>query len=85
MAALTYNQARAALELVLHELQSSALDVEVLATLYRRGQGYAKHCAAILETVEQEVLLWDTRAEGAVAPVPYTQDAPAEDQRGDDR
>ncbi|MEB3353544.1 MAG: exodeoxyribonuclease VII small subunit [Cyanobacteriota bacterium] len=79
MDTLTYNQARAALELVLNELQSSDLDVEALATLYRRGQGYAKHCAGILETVEQEVLLWDTRSDGATEPVPYTQDAPAED------
>lgn len=81
MAALTYNQARAALELVLNELQSSDLDVEALATLYRRGQGYAKHCASILETVEQEVLLWDTPADAAAAPVPYTQNASAEDRR----
>jgi exodeoxyribonuclease VII small subunit len=56
---LTYSQARTALELVLAELQTNDLDVEAMAGLYRRGQAYAQRCEAILEQVEQEVLLWD--------------------------
>ncbi|MFO8237145.1 MAG: exodeoxyribonuclease VII small subunit [Prochlorococcaceae cyanobacterium] len=56
---LSYNQAQAALELVLAELQARDLDVEAMAGLYRRGQAYAQRCEAILEQVEQEVLLWD--------------------------
>jgi exodeoxyribonuclease VII small subunit len=56
---LSYNQAHAALELVLAELQGSDLDVEAMAGLYRRGQAYAQRCASILDQVEQEVLLWD--------------------------
>jgi exodeoxyribonuclease VII small subunit len=56
---LSYNQAHAALELVLAELQATDLDVEAMAGLYRRGQAYAKRCEAILDQVEQEVLLWD--------------------------
>mgnify|MGYP001814648518 CR=1 FL=1 len=56
---LTYSQARTALELVLAELQTNDLDVESMAGLFRRGQAYAQRCEAILEQVEQEVLLWD--------------------------
>lgn len=56
---LSYNQAHAALELVLAELQATDLDVEAMAGLYRRGQAYAQRCEAILDQVEQEVLLWD--------------------------
>lgn len=56
---LTYSQARTALELVLAELQASDLDVEAMTGLYRRGLAYAQCCAAILDQVEQEVLIWD--------------------------
>jgi exodeoxyribonuclease VII small subunit len=56
---LSYNQAHAALELVLAELQANDLDVEAMAGLYRRGQAYAQRCEAILDQVEQEVLIWD--------------------------
>lgn len=56
---LSFSQARTALELVLAELQASDLDVEAMIGLYRRGEAYAQRCAAILEQVEQEVLLWD--------------------------
>lgn len=57
---LSYNEARAALELALAELQSSELDVEAMAALYQRAQAYATRCQAVLDAVEQEVLLWDT-------------------------
>ena len=56
---LSYNEARAALELALAELQSSELDVEAMAALYQRAQAYANRCQAVLDAVEQEVLLWD--------------------------
>ncbi|TVS04553.1 MAG: exodeoxyribonuclease VII small subunit [Cyanobium sp. PLM2.Bin73] len=56
---LSYNQAHAALELVLAELQATDLDVEAMAGLYRRGQAYAQRCEAILHQVEQDVLVWD--------------------------
>jgi exodeoxyribonuclease VII small subunit len=56
---LTYSQARAALELVLAELQASDVDVEAMTGLYRRGLAYAQRCEAILDQVEQEVLVWD--------------------------
>ncbi len=56
---LSYNQAHAALELVLAELQATDLDVEAMAGLYRRGQAYAQRCEAILDQVEQDVLVWD--------------------------
>jgi exodeoxyribonuclease VII small subunit len=48
-----------ALELVLAELQTSDLDVEAMTGLYRRGLAYAQRCGAILDQVEQEVLIWD--------------------------
>ena len=56
---LSYNEARAALELALAELQSSELDVEAMAALYQRAQSYVNRCQAVLDAVEQEVLMWD--------------------------
>lgn len=66
---LSYNEARAALDLVLHQLQASDLDIEAMAGLYRRGQSYARRCETILEQVEQQVLVWDGLAEPE-APTP---------------
>jgi exodeoxyribonuclease VII small subunit len=68
---LSFNEARAALELVLAELQASDLDVEAMAGLYQRGRTYAQRCEAILDQVEQEVLIWDDLANPDGAPVRY--------------
>ena len=68
---LNFNEARAALELVLAELQASDLDVEAMAGLYQRGRSYAQRCEAILAQVEQEVLIWDEPANPELAPVRY--------------
>lgn len=57
---LSYNEARTALELALAELQSSDLEVEAMAGLYQRAQAYANRCQAVLDSIEQQVLLWDT-------------------------
>jgi exodeoxyribonuclease VII small subunit len=67
---LTYNEARAALELTLAELQSANLDVEAMAGLYQRAQGYANRCQSVLEAVEQQVMLWDS-ANPKAKPEPY--------------
>jgi exodeoxyribonuclease VII small subunit len=72
---LSYNEARAALELVLAELQASDLDVEAMAGLYQRGRTYARRCEAILNQVEQEVLIWDDLASPDASPVRYEQDS----------
>jgi len=72
---LSFNEARAALELVLAQLQASDLDVEAMAGLYQRGRLYAQRCEAILAEVEQEVLVWDDLANPEVAPVRYDPDA----------
>jgi exodeoxyribonuclease VII small subunit len=72
---LSYNQARAALELVLAELQASDLDVEAMAGLYQRGRTYAHRCEAILDQVEQEVLIWDDLASPDASPVRYETDS----------
>jgi exodeoxyribonuclease VII small subunit len=56
---LTYRQAQTALELTLAELQTSDLDVEVMASLHRRALAYAERCEALLARVEQEVMQWD--------------------------
>lgn len=58
--ALSFNEARTALELAMAKLQSSELEVEEMATLYRRAEAYANRCSAVLEGVEQEVIQWDT-------------------------
>jgi exodeoxyribonuclease VII small subunit len=42
------------------KLQSSELEVEEMATLYRRAEAYANRCSAVLEGVEQEVIQWDS-------------------------
>jgi exodeoxyribonuclease VII small subunit len=57
---LSYNEARAALELTLAELQSANLDVETMAGLYQRAQAYANRCETVLDSVEQQVKLWDS-------------------------
>jgi exodeoxyribonuclease VII small subunit len=57
---LSFNEARTALELAMAKLQSSDLEVEEMASLYRRAEAYAERCRAVLETVEQDVIEWDT-------------------------
>jgi exodeoxyribonuclease VII small subunit len=57
---LSFNEARTALELAMAKLQSSELEVEEMATLYRRAEAYANRCSTVLEGVEQEVIQWDT-------------------------
>ena len=58
--ALSFNEARTALELAMAKLQSSDLEVEEMASLYRRAEAYAERCRAVLESVEQDVIEWDT-------------------------
>jgi exodeoxyribonuclease VII small subunit len=58
-AELSYRQAQTALELTLSELQTHDLDVEAMASLYRRAQAYADRCETLLGKVEQEVMQWD--------------------------
>ncbi len=59
LAQLNYQEARTALELALAKLQSSSLEVEEMAGLYRRAQAYAERCEAVLHQVEQDVIQWD--------------------------
>jgi exodeoxyribonuclease VII small subunit len=68
---LSYNEARTALELTLAELQSANLDVEAMAGLYQRAQDYAKRCQAVLDAVEQQIMVWDT-SDPKAKPEPYT-------------
>lgn len=56
---LSFQQARTALELILAQLQSSDLEVETMADLYRRAQRYLDRCETVLRHVEQEVSRWD--------------------------
>ena len=56
---LNFRQAETALELCLAELQSSDLDVESMADLYRRATGYADRCEALLRQVGHDVMQWD--------------------------
>ena len=67
---LNFRQARTALDLTLSELQSSELDVEAMADLYRRALRYADRCEAVLEQVEQEVMQWNAK-EPANEPEPF--------------
>lgn len=59
---LSFNEARTALELVMAQLQSSNLEVEQMADLYRRAEAYAERCQSILESVEQRVIEWEATA-----------------------
>jgi len=59
---LSFNEARTALELAMAKLQSSDLEVEEMASLYRRAEAFAERCRAVLESVEQDVIEWDTPA-----------------------
>jgi exodeoxyribonuclease VII small subunit len=66
---LSYNEAHTALQLTLSALQSNDLNVEEMTGLYRRARAYLERCEAVLASVEQEVLLWDTGS-GAAGPMP---------------
>ena len=55
---LSYQQAQTALELCLTQLQSSELEVEEMAGIYRRAEAYGDRCEAVLNTVQQEVIEW---------------------------
>lgn len=68
IARLSYQEARTALELALAQLQSSALEVEEMAGLYRRAQAYAERCEAVLQQVEQDVIQWDPQTLAPPAP-----------------
>lgn len=57
---LSYNQARTALDLTIARLQSSELEVEEMTDLYRRAMAYAERCQQVLETVQQEVVAWES-------------------------
>ena len=56
---LSYQEANTALELTLAKLQSSELEVEEMAGLYRRAEAYAARCKVVLEQVAQEVVEWE--------------------------
>ncbi|MEN9767115.1 MAG: exodeoxyribonuclease small subunit [Cyanobacteriota bacterium] len=58
---LSYQEASTALELALSQLQTSDLEVEQMAGLYRRAKAYAARCEALLAVVEQEVIEWETK------------------------
>lgn len=59
VAALSFQEARTALELAMAQLQSDGLEVEEMAGLYRRAEAYADRCEAVLRQVEQDVIEWD--------------------------
>ena len=58
----SYQEASTALELALSQLQSTDLEVEQMAGLYRRAQAYADRCEVLLELVEQEVVEWEAKS-----------------------
>jgi exodeoxyribonuclease VII small subunit len=58
---LSYQEASTALELALSQLQSTDLEVEQMAGLYRRAQAYADRCEGLLDLVEQEVVEWEAK------------------------
>lgn len=68
VAQFSYGEARTALELALARLQSSDLEVEEMAGLYRRAQAYAARCEAVLQQVEQDVIQWDAQTLSPPAP-----------------
>ncbi|MEB3332536.1 MAG: exodeoxyribonuclease VII small subunit [Synechococcaceae cyanobacterium] len=68
---LSFRQAQAALELILSQLQSDDLDIEVMVDLHRRAEAYADHCEQLLRQVEQEVMLWNPE-QPDTDPAPYT-------------
>ena len=62
MQGFSYQEASTALELALSQLQSTDLEVEQMAGLYRRAQAYADRCEVLLELVEQEVVEWEAKS-----------------------
>ena len=77
---LNYNEAQAALELTLAQLQAEDLPVESMGELYLRGQAYAARCEQLLQQVEQHILLWDSQEpEGAPRAYSSQTHAPQDD------
>ena len=56
---LSFQDARSRLDAAIASLQSSDLDVEQMAELYRQARGYAERCEAVLQAVEQDVIEWE--------------------------
>ena len=59
VAQLSFQEARIAMELSLGQLQAADLEVEAMASHYRRALTYLERCEAVLAQVEQEVIEWD--------------------------
>jgi exodeoxyribonuclease VII small subunit len=59
VAAMTFLEARTALDLALAALQSDSLEIEEMVQLHRRASAYADHCRRLLDEVEQEVIQLD--------------------------
>jgi len=56
---LNYSQARTAMDLAIAQLQSEDLEVEQMATIYRRALACADRCEQLLAAVELEVVHLD--------------------------
>ncbi len=53
---MSYEESLNELDLVLSELQKENISVEDLKSLYLKGKAYLKHCEALLEKIEQDVI-----------------------------
>lgn len=52
---LSYEQAFAELEQIVHRLESETLNLDESLSLYERGQTLSAHCATLLESAELRV------------------------------
>jgi exodeoxyribonuclease VII small subunit len=73
---LTFEQARAELEQVVHDLEEGQIGLEEALARYEKGVTLLKHCYSLLKQAEQRILvLTGTDAEGKPITQPFTPEA----------
>jgi exodeoxyribonuclease VII small subunit len=80
---LTFEQALAELERIVHDLEDSQTGLEDALARYEQGVGLIKHCYAQLRQAEQRILLLTgTDESGQPALKPFEHTATAEQESG---
>ena len=63
---LTYEEAIAELETIVKQLESGEAKLAESAELYERGVELAKHCSAILKSMEEKISKLQVNEEGEI-------------------
>jgi len=81
---LTFEQALAELERIVHELEDGSIGLEESLARYEKGVGLLKRCYAQLRSAEQKIVqLTGVDDEGQPVSVPFAHAATADGEKGD--